>query len=33
VTGEIKIEERRVILNDSGGIIQMATIEEAMLTK
>jgi hemolysin D len=29
VTAEIKRGERRVILNDSGGIIQMATIEEA----
>jgi len=29
VTAEIKTGERRVILNDSGGIIQMATIEEA----
>jgi hypothetical protein len=33
VTAKIKIEERRVILNDSGGIIQMATIQEATLPK
>jgi hypothetical protein len=33
VTAEIKIEERRVKLNDSGGIIQMATIQEATLPK
>jgi hypothetical protein len=29
VTAKIKTEENRVILNDSGGIIQMTTIEEA----
>jgi hypothetical protein len=33
VTAEIKRGENRVILNDSGGIIQMATIEEATLPK
>jgi hypothetical protein len=33
VTAEIKTGERRVILNDSGGINQMATIEGATSPK
>ena len=33
VTAEIKTGERRVILNDSAGIIQMATIEGATSPK